>query len=469
MSQYAPSVPASKALDSEAAPLLARKRTKSAPPAPFVKTDRREILTLVCCIIFATSLGTVLFNDSLESSTQRQTIEPVVGIFLVLPYTYMSRRSPHHRAMALYMAMGSVFVERAARAVLYWYSIDSGSGIAESLSEFTPIIHIVGGGPQVVTAMAYALLMDVYPAAERAGVFLLVGAVTILSGLVGSPLATTIRGSTSDANGLHYAVLIGVMLQIIAFGLAACPSTYFSHDKSLNCQDTPWWELRLDDVRESSLLSQNARFTMKSAFLAGIGTRGLQTVSQYGSERFWRGEVVLSREMAYSSVMSIAALSILVPVVKTFLTKRMSSVGRDRTITKASAWSLAVGSFIMALASTSYGLFLFGMGIAAAGSGYHTTIFALGASLVPASDMGMMCALLLMAQSFGGIVAAPLVSLTLGRGMELGGVWSGLPFMFATAALSGAACLIGFGVRVTAGENGSDGLDDAEKRQAWTV
>jgi hypothetical protein len=83
--------------------------------------------------------------------------------------------------------------------------------------------------------------------------------------------------------------------------------------------------------------------------------------------------------------------------------------------------------------------------------------------------MGMMCALFIMMREIGSVVAASLLSLTLNRGMELGGVWSGLPFMFATAAVSGAACLIGCGVRVPAERDTADRLGDAEKRRIRKV
>jgi hypothetical protein len=121
-----------------------------------------------------------------------------------------------------------------------------------------------------------------------------------------------------------------------------------------------------------------------SSFLASIRTQRLQTVAQYSSVRFSWSVAESFRFMMYSLVTSIVALSVLAPVVKTFLAKRMSSVGRDRILTKASAWGLAIGTLFMSLATTP-GIFLCGIGMLAVGSEYYTSILDLGAALAPAS------------------------------------------------------------------------------------
>ena len=63
--------------------------------------------------------------------------------------------------------------------------------------------------------------------------------------------------------------------------------------------------------------------------------------------------------------------------------------------------------------------------------GYYSAVRSLAATLVPASDIGMMSTLLGLAQSLGTMIAGPALALTFKRGMELGGFWFGLPYMVA--------------------------------------
>lgn len=96
----------------------------------------------------------------------------------------------------------------------------------------------------------------------------------------------------------------------------------------------------------------------------------------------------------------------------------------------------------MALSGPSPVVFIFGVGVLALGWGYYSAIRSLASTMVPASEIGMMSALLGWAPRAGTMVARPALAVMFKRGVELGGFGFGLPYFVAAGMFFGAAALV---------------------------
>jgi hypothetical protein len=73
------------------------------------------------------------------------------------------------------------------------------------------------------------------------------------------------------------------------------------------------------------------------------------------------------------------------------------------------------------------------------------------------SDIGVLYTVISIQESLGIFIANPLLSALFRWGIDLGGVWVGLPFMMAAVLYTTALCIIGWIKVDDCGEGGEDG------------
>lgn len=63
------------------------------------------------------------------------------------------------------------------------------------------------------------------------------------------------------------------------------------------------------------------------------------------------------------------------------------------------------------------------------GTGYMSAVRSLATSFVHADQVSRLYAVCAMVETFGALVASPIISESLGWGLELGGIWSGMVYI----------------------------------------
>ena len=128
-------------------------------------------------------------------------------------------------------------------------------------------------------------------------------------------------------------------------------------------------------------------------------------------------------------------------------TKQLSNLGygprqKDLLLTRVSGTLQIIGGFAVALATTPGGL-ISGVGITGLAGGYAIFAKSLMTSLM-GKDIAILYTVMSIQVSLGVFIANPLLSALFRRGIDLGGMWMGLPFMMAAVLYTIALCVIGW-------------------------
>jgi hypothetical protein len=103
---------------------------------------------------------------------------------------------------------------------------------------------------------------------------------------------------------------------------------------------------------------------------------------------------------------------------------------------------MAVGFLFMAL-STSLPLLVLAIGINTLGFGLHLYLRNLATSLVEPHHVARLMTFVSWIDTSGLMVASPLLAWLFERGVEMGGIWMGLPFLFTAGVFGVVAVLLG--------------------------
>lgn len=201
-------------------------------------------------------------------------------------------------------------------------------------------------------------------------------------------------------------------------------------------------------------MSSNTIFAILSFLFASIGGLALQFVIQYASKRFGWTIARASLLVTIKGIINLALLLLILPRISTILSQYMPPSRKDLRLVQASIAFLTGGTAIMAV-SAEPALFITGVCLFALGWGYFAAIRSLATELVVPSQVGVLNTSFAFAQGVGGLVAGPALAAALKRGVELGGFWTGLPYMTAALFLVVAAFL-SYAIRIPEGTHAEE-------------
>lgn len=135
----------------------------------------------------------------------------------------------------------------------------------------------------------------------------------------------------------------------------------------------------------------------------------------------------------------------ILPLASLFLTRRLGYdvLIRDLTLARFSIAVTVVGSLITAIASVPW-LLVTGLIITSLGNGFGVQCRAMLNGIVDPHTLATLNTTISTLETFVGFLSAPALGWLLSRGLELGGLWMGLPYLVttATAGLAMIAMLI---------------------------
>jgi MFS family permease len=346
------------------------------------------------------------------------------------------------------------------------------------------VFLLIGGGGQMVVAMIWTIVADVVPVAERTSVIYRLYAMNLFISVVINPLAAWLLsidpwltmwiGNGVLATGLLASALIPETLKFRQAAdnkrrgqdtLSATQNESQSQPNKIpgakDLARRAWFSAKNDVSHVWRFI-----FTSKSVVLLLLAYGPFYLIKlafvldilQYMTRRFnWEWSTVRKNpilmyniQLAVSltsnnkqatyintvgSLTAVFTLLVLLPLSSHILIKRFrhNSISRDLFLARASIAIFIVGSLLTALAGVPW-LFIGAMVVTNIGVGVSSLCRALLNAFVEPHTIATLNTTMSTMETLMGFVGAPVMGWLLSRGMELGGVWMGLPY-FATTLL----------------------------------
>ncbi|CAM1506121.1 Fc.00g057620.m01.CDS01 [Cosmosporella sp. VM-42] len=323
------------------------------------------------------------------------------------------------------------------------------------------VFFLIGGGAPMAGAMAWTIIADVTPAAERANVFFLMNAIVGSLNVVINPIAAFLLkfdpwlpmwlGLGFLVAGTFSTLLIPETLKLRQ---KADDKRRHEQHPSEPARDEQNETERDESFPKHNILKQ-AWFTVKNdmghvwqfifasksimvliiSFAAFTPIRFTYTsiLLQYMTKRFnwdWSKATYISTA---GTLATIVCLLVILPMSSKLISKfsKLGPMQRDLQLTRVSMIFTTVGCLFMALAGTSW-LFITSIIIYSLGNGFIPLCRALLNSVVEPHTVATLNTTIALIELLMGLVSGPAMGWLLSRGLDLGGAWLGLPFLVST-------------------------------------
>ncbi|KAH9889144.1 major facilitator superfamily domain-containing protein [Xylariomycetidae sp. FL2044] len=325
-----------------------------------------------------------------------------------------------------------------------------------------PIFLFIGGG--LIEPVFYTIGADIVPASKMSVVYLQLGAVFHAGELVGAQAG----GYLTDRDPWT-AMLLGFGVSVLgAMGVFILPETLHlrgvegsqkghplrntGHDPTAKIELKgkgalgEGMALMKDQIREAvSFLRGNSHLMfLLLALVFSIAGRYIQNLlMQYAAERYgmtWgKASALVSSRSVFVILWQIAVL----PLASWALTAKihLESVLKDVWLGRVAALGLVVGALLVA-AATSPAMLVFSLVVLAFGFSFPYIARSILNALVEPDLRGTLNATIGLCDNVGIMLFSPILSALLKRGIELGGSWVGLPFLFAACMFTVSALII---------------------------
>lgn len=395
----------------------------------------------------------------------QQLVTLVPALLCTVPYSMLAERIGRKRVLVLSGA--GVFAALSwVMAVCYWRF----ASIRWVL--LSAVFLFIGGGDAVTSSLVHVMATDATSQAERAQVFLNLHAADVLSGFLGPAISAPLM---ERGHAWSVLLLAQVVLFSGAFLITRCiPETrLLKHHSESDLMPSavttvsppphlarPTSKLAAMPVRFARrafsflaasidiLVSNRQALLILLLFAPQTSARELFTTIglQYSRAKFTlpyaRGNMLLS---LFQGAQGLLVLVLLPLVTRTIAEQRgWTAWARDRRFTIFSIAMIALGLAVIAFAPV---LFLAAAGLLLVALGCCTTglLMSLLGGSVPPSEVSTFYSAALTLSIVTRSVTGPFFSMLLVKGLELGPVWMGLPFMVMAALMAGltvASCFI---------------------------
>ncbi|KAJ5450750.1 uncharacterized protein N7458_007199, partial [Penicillium daleae] len=383
----------------------------------------------------------------------KDMFEALPSILLSLPYGVLSDH--WGRKPVIYLGIvGMLLGELWVRLVAFWPNV-----LPLRLVWLTGLFRVIGGGDQVVVAIALVMVADVFSEEERTTALFLLQSCVILAEILGTPISAWL---------MQYNDWLPYILGTLILILGSAPILFLPETlEEAKANKARYRREANSDAAESSsssssssnepiepagkrpvlqeFIHQAREFKDSTQFIwrnysvcvmilcllvSVISRQSSGVLLQYASKKFNWSIARTSLLISLRGVLNLTNYLVIMPALSYAAAKYLNLHGkhRDHRLSQGSGLISIIGFLAMGLAPVPT-LLICGLVILSLGSAFLITARSLATSLVPPDHVGTLYSAIAISQSLGILVAGPLFAYLFRIGLHLGGAWLGLPFL----------------------------------------
>ncbi|CAI7599947.1 unnamed protein product [Penicillium glandicola] len=375
----------------------------------------------------------------------QNTFDVLPGLVLSLPYGVLSDR--WGRKPFLYLSMlGILLGEIWVRIVCLWSSV-----IPLRMVWLSAAFKIIGGGDQVLIAIAMVIVAEVFSEDERATALFRLQSCVQIAEILATPLSAYL---------MTFGPMFPFVLSIGVIIVGTIPALFLPEtlrhakgkqvDRRSPEQDSESEQSRpprkqsvLQDLtRQVREFTQSTRFIWADSniclmvfvmFVTVMSRQCTNLLMQYVSKKFDWSISRASLLISLRGIFSLVTYLIIMPILTFLAAKHLNLRGKrsDHFLSKGSGVLSVIGFAAIFLAPTP-AILIGGLVILSIGSAFMITTRSLATSLVQPDHAATLYSAIGIAQGGGTLLSGPLFANLFRLGMHLGPVWMGLPFLQAS-------------------------------------
>ncbi|KAI9745833.1 MAG: hypothetical protein M1818_000514 [Claussenomyces sp. TS43310] len=328
---------------------------------------------------------------------------------------------------------------------------------------FSAAFYLIGGGVSVVVSMMYTITSLFTSEDERASTFFLFNAAILATDIIAIPMTSFLMD-----RGVWLPIIVGDCALILGL-LAILPikepqSSKRDHYRLLEPTQSQYNQQPPNYTNEdNSSVKQRVATGLASArkklnflwdnklgllllltiFLSAVANGMPELLIIFVKKRLgWslsRGNLLL----ALTALITLILFSALLPFGTKLLSHqcKLSLRATDLLLSRFSIFCLALGAFIIGWIPTTPAV-ISGVVITALGAGFPILLNNLISRTVISQHLSTLYSIVGVVDTFGSLISAPAFSALYQKGLELGGLWPGLPFIFAGGLYTVAAAVM---------------------------
>lgn len=312
------------------------------------------------------------------------------------------------------------------------------------LTWLSSAFYFIGGGPIVAAAIGITMISDIAPPEKRTTIFLYLTASVLLAEIV-APIMSARLMEIGD----WYPLILALIFQQCGVLLAVFfPETLHLRERPIHDESTvvvtqvqpkshafsPRQQIRHFRDAFQFLKSDRTLALVVFTFMANrLGRQGITLLVRYASKRYNWEIKQAAYLLSFRAATNLAAVAIFLPLTNHVLLKyvRLPSHWADLWIARGSIVLTAISFLIIGLAAYP-GLLIIGLLVYNLGTGYNAAMRSVSIHVVggqSSPNIGKLMSTIAIVESFGALVAGPLLNQLFQWGMALGSIWLGLPFL----------------------------------------
>ncbi|KAE8380876.1 major facilitator superfamily domain-containing protein [Aspergillus bertholletiae] len=378
----------------------------------------------------------------------REALDNIPPILVSVPYGILADRVGRKKVLLLAM-VGCLLSDMWVNVVSFFPYI-----LPLRAVWFSGLWQLIGGGGACISSMCFAMIADVCPPEMRTSAFSGVHAAVLVAELIAVPAGAALMSINAwvPIFGASMLLAMGILLACVLVPnshpamsrsdqdlnnkYSATPSSAQEAQATVSTRIKEYVYRSVNELRNNRgwLRNRNILLVTASFFVCQLGRQITSITLQFAAAKFhWKFDKA-SWLVSLRAGVNLFVLVALIPALSHILVQRLKydNVLKDKRLTQLNGVCLVVGSGIIFLAAAPPTL-VFGQTIFALGFAFSVTARSFLTGLVDPSHLGVVYTAVTTMLYGGLVIGSPLLAATLQWGLQLGGVWMGLPFLLAAA------------------------------------